>query len=458
MSYDHDTTIVALATPLMASGVAIIRISGSKVKTLCNKIFKGAKSPLEYPSKMCYGQMIDSTDPLQVLDQGYACYFPAPKTFTGEDILELHIHGNVVLAQLILKSIYYTGVLPAEPGEFTKRSFLNGKIDLVQAEAINDLINAQNEVAVKLANEQLNGRLSTAIDNIGEPLRVLLAELEAIIDFPEEDIDPDNVSKINNSVIQCKYEIEKLLATYHSGRVIREGFRILLCGPPNAGKSSLMNLMVGSHRAITSPKAGTTRDLIEERITLDGIPILLCDSAGITDTTCEIEQQGIELTFSRLSWADLIIVVVDSQDNITWDKLYSAIYQENREIWLIANKCELQKIQLPNISSLPYWWNKYFAISVKNNIGITELANAIIEVARENNSDIFAINDRQRLCLDTAKVALTRFIKNCSNANIYFEILAEDIRIALNALQDIVGRTYTEDILGRIFTKFCIGK
>jgi tRNA modification GTPase len=258
----EETTIAALATAPVPAGVAVIRVSGPRTRLALKALFKGKKDPLRHPRTLIFGEILDFKTSA-TLDKGLAVFMPGPWSFTGEDVGEFQFHGSPVLVQQVLRSLYAYGILPAAGGEFTKRAFLNGKLDLAQAEAIADVINAKGEEELRFAGEQLKGRLSQAVSAIGEPLRDVLAELEASIDFPEEDIEPERIDQIAARAEVARAKVSQLLSTYAFGALVKEGVRVLLCGQPNAGKSSLLNLILGKKRAIVSPISGTTRDLIE---------------------------------------------------------------------------------------------------------------------------------------------------------------------------------------------------
>jgi tRNA modification GTPase len=309
----EQTTIAALATAPLPAGVAVIRVSGPRTRLALHALFRGKKDPVKAPRTMVFGDVVDFKSGATI-DKGLAVFMPSPASFTGEDVAEFQFHGSPVLVQQILRSLYAYGILPASAGEFTKRAFLNGKLDLAQAEAIADVINAKGEEELRFAGEQLKGRLSQAVSGIGEPLRDALAELEASIDFPEEDIEPDRVEDIAARAEVARAKVSHLLSTYSFGALVKEGVRVLLCGAPNAGKSSLLNLILGKKRAIVSPISGTTRDLIEEEASLAGQKFVFCDSAGIRDTADEIEKIGVELAKERIPWADLVLLVVDASD------------------------------------------------------------------------------------------------------------------------------------------------
>lgn len=450
----NDDTIAAPATSLAPSGIAIVRVSGPNTSAVLQEIFRGT-DPTTKPREMVYGSFVDTVAD-STIDTGMAVFMPGPRSYTGEDTAELHLHGSPIIVSQLLNVIYkLDGVRAAEPGEFTKRAFLNGKLDLVQAEAVSDLISATSERALKLAQEQLEGRFSSAIEEIGEPLKDTLAELEASIDFPEEDIDPDSRAQLETAIATTTEKVEKLLASYKYGLVVREGFRVLLCGRPNVGKSSLLNALLGQNRAIVTDISGTTRDLIEEAASFNGYRFVFCDSAGITSTDDHVEKIGIELAKERIPWADLILLVADSTQDDDWREVYTVLGNSTAPVWLIANKADLEKLEPSSEVS------KTLALSAKTGDGVQELIAELTQevsqsLASSDHSQVVT-NERQRTSLEQAAAALKQ-TQTALKDNLPLEFVSAELRIALNHLEELVGSVSTEDILGRIFSKFCIGK
>ncbi|MCB0317857.1 MAG: tRNA uridine-5-carboxymethylaminomethyl(34) synthesis GTPase MnmE [Bdellovibrionales bacterium] len=457
-----ETTIAALATAPFPGGIAIIRVSGADAKNLAPQTFSSSESPIASPRKMIFGNIVDPIKH-EVIDQGLCVFMPAPNSYTGEDVVEYQMHGSLKLAEKLLTCLYSLGAEPAEPGEFTKRAFLNGKIDLAQAEAVNDLINASSEKASKVAADQLAGRFSSSIEEIGEPLRNALAELEAAIDFPDEDIKPDGMKQISEIFKSAKNKIEVLLDSYDYGLLLKEGLKVLLAGRPNAGKSSLLNKLLGAERAIVTEISGTTRDLIEESSLIEGYPFVFCDSAGLTNTTDKVEKIGIELAYNKLNWADLILFVIDASEmENLWLSTLTEIVSKKRKIWLIVNKIDLETKAIGRVYCDSSLCQRNFYISAKNGEGIESLKKALVEeistsIVSHSDSSGVITNTRHKACLMRAKEALTKAI-DASTTSMPAEIICAELQLALYSLEEIVGKTYTEDILGRIFSKFCIGK
>jgi len=413
----------------------------------------------------------------QVIDKRVAFFLPGPRSFTGEDMAEIQCHGNPLIIEAVLEELIRNGARLACPGEFTQRAFENGKIDLSQAEGISDLIHAESMRALKLANEQLAGRLSRAVADVGEPLRETLAQIEAYIDFPEEEIEPAAREVLARDLNVACEKINHLLGTYKAGVVAREGVRVLLCGRPNAGKSSLMNRLLGTNRAIVTDIAGTTRDVIEERMMLGGYSVILCDSAGITVTTDVVERIGVDLALERVRWADLICLVVDSVDSS--EKAVAGVQSvlasvrealgsaSETPIWLVLNKIDLQSDTDHELVQSLQWNGSIIRISTKDDVLINPLKNAFLNylnslsaggaIDSDAGTGVLLTNARHKKALEVALEHLHRALE-LFRTQAFIEIISEEIRLGLVALEEIVGRTYSDDILGRIFSKFCIGK
>ncbi len=459
----ESTTIAALATAPAPAGVAIVRVSGPRCRLVLKEVFRSNKDPIKSPRTLIFGDIVDFKSGASI-DTGLAAFMPAPRSFTGEDVAEFQFHGSPVLVQRVLRSLYAHGVLPAEAGEFTKRAFLNGKLDLAQAEAIADVVHAKSEEQLRFAGEQLRGRFSQSIEQIGEPLRDALAELEATIDFPEEDITPDAVDAITARIARARVKIARLITTYSFGSLVKDGVRVLLCGCPNSGKSSLLNLLLGKRRAIVSDISGTTRDLIEDEATLAGYKFIFCDSAGIRETSDQIEQIGVELAKERIPWADLILLVVDSSDpSESWQQTLRLFEGQMARVWMVINKIDLNPHAIERYALHSDVCQQHFFISAKTGDGIGSLIEALVEdiakqMPEKSEAGEIVTNERHRDCLRRAELALAASIDGLQGRGMPLSIVVADLKDSLAALDEIVGKTYTEDILGRIFSKFCIGK
>lgn len=462
ISVEDSLTIAALATAPTSSALAVIRVSGPESGRAIKALFRSKKDPVTTPRLIVYGEIIDY-ETKKSIDKSLCFYMPGPNSFTGEDTVEFQFHGSPLLIQKVLRSLYSFGITPAEPGEFTKRAFINGKLDLIQAEAISDLIHATSEKALQAAGEQLDGRLSDAIEEIGEPLRNILAEIEASIDFSDEDIAPQAISSLITSAQSAYQSIEKLLATYEYGSILRDGFRILLCGKPNVGKSSIFNTLVGRERAIVTEVSGTTRDLIEEEVTLGGYRFVFCDSAGVRETDDTVEKIGVALTRERMQWADLILLVADAtEDNSHWQEIKNEVSQSGKKIWMVVNKIDKNPSAIGNMYCDSTICEQNFYVSAKTKSGIEALKENFIQEVSQRllltaESNLIVTNERHRHCLMKTLKLLKNVLANSKN-QLPPEIISLDLRAALEALNEIIGKTYTEDILGRIFSRFCIGK
>lgn len=463
MNNSRDTTtIAALATAPVPAALAVVRVSGPLAKVSLRSIFKSKHDPATDPRRLVFGELIDFNTKA-IIDQALAVFMPGPHSFTGEDIAEYQFHGSPLLVEKVLRSLFAFGVSPAEPGEFTRRAFLNGKLDLAQAEAIGDLIAASSEASLKLASEQLRGRFSAALAAVGEPLRELLAEVEAGIDFPDEDIEVESANRLRHRIESVGQTIDGLMHTYHYGHKVKDGYRVLLCGRPNVGKSSLLNALVGRERAIVTEISGTTRDLIEEECFIGGYRFIFCDTAGITQTEDKVERIGVQLARERYEWADLALVVVDAAESGSeWEEIVAELRAKSKLIWMVVNKIDLNPGAIGSIMCDTTVCAKNFYISAKNKDGIDQLTDALVGEVRSalpaiNEANQIITNERHRSCLARAQASLSSAIDAIDESQ-PVEIIAGELRLALSALEEIVGRTYNEDILGRIFSKFCIGK
>jgi len=442
-----EDTIAAVSTPFGEGAIALIRVSGPVAISVAQAVFRGKREPAQMASRHQYfGSIYDAEGKL---DDVLLSIHRGPSSYTGEDVVEIACHGGLLVTRRILDLILKSGARSAEPGEFTQRAFLNGKMDLTQAEAVMDLISAQTDLAMRAAHEQLEGRLGKRIEAMREQLLGLLAHVEAYIDFPDEDIDPDTGEVLRKRIEAVQEELSALLATAARGRILREGVRTVIFGAPNVGKSSLLNVLLGYERAIVSATPGTTRDSIEEVINLRGIPLRLIDTAGIRDSSDEIEREGIERTLREVGRADLVLHVEDASR----PRSRETVAEPGKEL-LVLNKADLGE---------DAGWKGADAVRISclRSEGLTQLEDAIsakIFGGGATHRDwSVAINARHQACLQTALkyagAARTAFDEGLSP-----EFMAEELRAALDAVGEVVGRVDTEDLLGRIFSTFCIGK
>jgi len=444
-------TIAAISTALGEAAISVLRLSGPQALKVAGQVFRAPKSMDALIPRHAYLTHACDRDG-QILDQGLLLVFRAPASYTGEDVIEFHGHGGLLVTQKLLESLLAAGARSAEPGEFTQRAFLNGKMDLTQAEAVMDLIHAQSSLALKAAHEQLGGAIGKEAAALREELLPVLAHVEAYIDFPEEDISPDTGATLVAKMDLVLDRTRRLIDTSEQGRILRHGARTVICGEPNVGKSSLLNLLLGFERAIVSPTAGTTRDTIEEIIQVHGIPLRLVDTAGLRASSDDIERVGIERTQRELERADLILEVVDgSRASETAQRVPLPDEVQPRRI-LILNKADQ--------GTHPSWENG-IALSCLNNTGVESLRSAIQSVIMQAGTmqadHPIAINARHKVCFErimtqvqAARVAL---IDGAAP-----EYVALDLREALQSLGEVVGVVDVEQILDVIFSSFCIGK
>jgi len=439
-------TIAAIATPFGEGAIALIRLSGPDAVEIAGRFFRARRPLAEAPPRTAqWGRMVDATG--AVVDEVLATVFPAPASYTGETMVEITGHGGILVTRRLLGLLLEHGARLARGGEFTQRAFLNGKMDLTQAEAVMDLIRAQTDLALRAATEQLEGRLGERVRAIQDGLLDLLAHVEAFIDFPEEDIAPETGAALLARLDAARDGVERLLRTADQGRVLREGVRTVIYGEPNVGKSSLLNRLLGYERAIVSDRPGTTRDSIEEVINLRGIALRLVDTAGVRESQDEIEREGIARTLRHLERADLVLHLADASRPPP-----SPPPQPGH--LLLLNKVDL--------GEAPGWSGREAVrLSCREGTGLDALADAIFARVMGGGATAgdfaIAINARHLACLKSARETLEA-ARAGLEGGLSPEFVAVDLRAALDAVGDIVGRLDTEDLLGRIFSTFCLGK
>ena len=450
-------TIAAIATPLGEGGLAVIRISGTQALSVADQVFqpvgKSSLKPSAAPTHTIhYGHVLRDG---RRVDEVLVAVMRAPRTLTREDVVEITCHGGLLPAKLVLDAALASGARLAAPGEFTKRAFLNGRLDLAQAEAVIDLIHARTELALSAANEQLAGHLSRRIEGLRDDLVKTLAHVEAHIDFPDEDIAPHTKDELLIRLDRAVTFMDELLRTADEGQLLRRGIRAAIVGRPNVGKSSLLNLLLGHDRAIVSPIAGTTRDTIEETANIRGIPVVFVDTAGLREAGDVIEQEGIRRSRATLERAELILHVFDASEPLTPDdERYLAEFAGKKRL-LIRNK-----VDLPSKLELPGELTAVDVCCLSGN-GLEELKDAIKNLvwAGEIRAEMVQvmINSRHQDALNRGRTATRRAIE-ALRENLTLELAAMDLRIAMNAVGEIVGKTTTDDLLDSIFSQFCLGK
>lgn len=458
MIADCHQTIIAPATPPGEGGVGIIRLSGRLAEPALLRFFHPSRRPSTLASHRLYHGHVCSLAG-ELIDEVLAVVMRAPHSFTREDVAEIHCHGGPVVTKRVLDLFLGNGdVRLARPGEFTLRAFLNGRLDLTQAEAVIDVIRSRSEAACSVAMRQLDGRLSHAIHQFRSELADLLAFLEAHIDFPEEDIDLPGQRRLVADGRDVLNRMDLLLATFDEGRALREGLSVLILGRPNVGKSSLLNALLGEARAIVTDVPGTTRDTIEESLSLGGLPLRLIDTAGIRDTVDPVEAEGVRRAQSKVASADLILLVVDGSENIRDEDLLALKACKGSRLILVVSKRDLPAVPLPEpFASLPS-----VRLSAHTGEGLAELTQRIIALfstttSREGQESVLLSDRRHRDALLRARRALGHFCSE-AQATTSLEFLAIDLHEALQALGEITGETTPDDILDRIFSRFCIGK
>ena len=452
-----DDTIAAIATPLGEGGLAVIRLSGPQAFVVADRCFqpvgKSSQAATNAPTHtLQFGKIVRGG---KVIDEVLLAVLRAPRTFTREDTVEISCHGGILPAKLVLDAVLAHGARLAEPGEFTKRAFLNGRIDLAQAEAVADLIHSRTELALAAANEQLAGKLSQRINVLRDDLMLLLAHVEAHIDFPDEDIAPDTKVKMEARLANGIAFMDELLRTANEGQILRRGIRAAIIGRPNTGKSSLLNQLLGRDRAIVSPIAGTTRDTIEETANIRGLPVIFIDTAGLREARDEIEVEGIRRSRASLAQAELILHVLDAGEGLTVDdERLLAEFADKKRI-LVRNKADLPTQLILPAGAVAV------DVSCRSGQGIEALKDAIKALvwAGEIKAEMLqvTINARHQNALLRAREAAQQALAVFS-VNPQLELVAMELRIATDAIGEVVGKTSTEDLLDSIFSTFCIGK
>lgn len=445
-----DETIAALATPPGEGALAVIRISGARALAVADTIFRGGKKPSELEERRVVLGRIVSVEG-EVIDEVLLTVFRNPRSYTGEDLVEISGHGGSLVTSRVLAASLAAGARMARPGEFTERAFLNGKLDLTQAEAVMDLISAQTPRAASTAAGQLEGRLGEEINALRAELLEGVVHLEAFIDFPEEGIDPESGLILRKRMEKIADHLERLLATANEGRLLREGISLALCGAPNAGKSSLLNRLLGTERAIVSATPGTTRDTIEESASLGGYPFRVIDTAGLRETADPVEREGVVRARHAAEQADLRVHLVDAA---TLDGAIEPLFEDELLV--------LNKVDLLDRTLLPEACASSLTISCRTGEGLEELVTAILKKVTgrgegEAAPDGAAINARHQECLKRGASALTTAIALLESGEPP-ELVSVELRASLSAVGEIVGEAGTEEILGKIFSSFCIGK
>lgn len=456
----NTDTIAAIATFPGNAGINIIRVSGDNSLNIAEKIFKNKneKSHIKLkPRYLHYGHIVDKEG--KIIDEVLMSYMKGPNTYTREDIIEINCHGGIISAKKILEAVLGHECRLAERGEFTKRAFLNGRIDLTQAEAVIDIINSKTDSSHEISMNHLEGRLSKEINEIINKIMEILANIEVNIDFPEYDEDEitiNNVKELSENIIN---KIDRLIKTADTGKIFKEGIKTVILGKPNVGKSSLMNFLLNENRAIVTEVPGTTRDTIEEYVNIKGVPLRIVDTAGIRETEDKVEKIGVEKALQKVDEADLVIMLFDSSRELEDEDEKILDYIKNKKVIYIKNKLDLEtKLDLSNYEVIE---REAINISVLKNQGLDEIIDKISKMffeGRINVSDELIINNlRHKNLLIKARQSLEEVL-NSINQDMTIDFIEIDLKQAMESLGLIVGKTVSDDLMEKIFNEFCIGK
>lgn len=464
LPFPGSSTICAIATPPGEGAIGIIRLSGPEAIQVADRVFRnqpqGGLGSVETHT-LHHGRIVNPQTG-KVLDEVMVAVLRAPRTYTKEDTVEINTHGGPLVMQRILEVILRQGAQMATPGEFTKRAFLNGRIDLSQAEAVMDLIQAKTDDAHRMAMEQLEGRVDREIRGLRDQLTTTLATIEALIDFPEEDLGPDYRPGCIKQVYQCRDRIQALLSTAEQGRLLRDGLKTVIVGRPNVGKSSLLNLLLNSDRAIVSATPGTTRDLIEEHLNIDGLYLRIIDTAGLRSSNDAVEQEGVRRAKGAIERGDLILLVVDATEGLrsTEQELLSGGLSGKRVI-LVINKVDVAPENGEAIHKMMKGKLPSICLSATQGLGQDDLREALKKMGSSasgrEDEGLFIAHLRHKMALEEALRNLDQALEGLEKEQSE-EIIAIDLRGALDGLGEIIGSTTNEEVLNRIFQDFCIGK
>lgn len=454
MNIPHSDTIVALATPPGIGAIGVIRVSGAGAVSIVNTVFKGKDLSRQASHTIHFGRIMDGDS---VLDEVLVSLFIAPASYTREDVAEISTHGSAFIIQRIIGLLIRNGARAAKPGEFTMRAFLNGKFDLLQAEAVADLIASDSQASHRLAMQQMRGGFSTELKNLREQLIHFASMIELELDFAEEDVEFANRDELKALVYRISRAIHQLIRSFEQGNVLKNGVPVVIAGKPNVGKSTLLNTLLNEERAIVSELAGTTRDTIEDEMVIDGINFRFIDTAGIRNTVDIIEAKGVERTLEKISQSRLLIYLLDAtQSEEEINEQLQTIGSYNIPFVLVVNKADLLKgRRLPSLDGLTFNY-----ISAKEKEGIDELKTAIMQQSNLQQigaGDVVVSNIRHLEVLQKTDEALNRVLQHL-DSGVTSDFLAMDIKQALHYLGEITGEVTTDDLLENIFSKFCIGK
>ena len=456
----NDDTITAVSTPPGRGGIAVVRVSGDKALSLVRKVFRGSDLKKPESHRAYHGWIMYEAEPI---DEVVVTIFRAPRSYTGEDVVEIGCHGGVFVSQRIVEILVAQGARPARPGEFTERAFVRGRMDLCQAEAVADLIQARTEASRKVAAYQLEGGLSERVREMRDSLVRACSLLEVELDFSEEDVEFASRDELSGMMSAMREEMESILSSYDRGRICREGIRMVIVGRPNVGKSSILNALVERERAIVTETPGTTRDTVEDILDIRGILFVITDTAGIREVEDPVEKIGVQRARQALKAADIVLLVFDGSDVLTEedDALIHLIKGMDKNVIAVVNKIDLpRKIDIEDLKNR-LSGNSPLKVSALKREGFQELTNimetCILAEGIPHAGEIVLTRARHRDCMHRAEESI-RHAEQSLGKGMSQEFLAVDLRAALDALGEITGQTTADDILNRIFSEFCIGK
>ena len=450
-----DDTITAISTTLGVGAISIIRVSGKESINIVNQIFKGKDLSKVSSHTIHYGHIIDKD---QIIDEVLVTIMKAPKTFTTEDIVEINAHGGIITTNRILELLLKNGCRLAEPGEFTKRAFLNGRIDLVEAESIMDLISAKTENARKMALAGVDGKLSSLIHNLRDKIIKLLANIEVNIDYPEyEDIEEMTIEELDKSMHDIEKELQTILQNSKDGKIIKDGINTSIIGRPNVGKSSILNRLLNENKAIVTDIEGTTRDIVEGKIVIDGMLLNILDTAGIRDTENIVEQIGVQKSLELLENSDLVLVVLNNNELLSKQDYQILEKVRDKNHIIIINKKDLeQKIDLKELENYDY-----IMISALNDDGILLIKDKIRELfhlEKFENKDLTYLTNARAISIVEKALDSLEEVKNGIKQNMPIDIVEIDLKNLWNLLGKITGDTYQDELIDQLFSQFCLGK
>ncbi len=448
-----NDTIAAISTTLGVGAIAIIRVSGDKAIDIVNKIFKGKNLKKVESHTINYGYIVDNG---KEIDEVLVSVMKSPKTFTCEDVVEINTHGGIAITNKVLELLLTHGCRLAEPGEFTKRAFLNGRIDLIEAEGVMDLINSKTEKSRKLAINQVNGEVSKLIKNLRQQIIELLANIEVNIDYPEyEDIEIMTINKIKEKTQDIESKLKNILDKSKDSKLIKDGIKTIIIGSPNVGKSSILNRLLNENKAIVTDIAGTTRDIVEGTISIDGIILNIIDTAGIRKTDDLVEKIGVKKSLDLIEEADLILYVLNNNQIITKDELLVLDKIKNKNNIVIVNKIDLDNKLDKSIL------DNYIELSVKNDIGIDKLRNKIKEMFNLDmidKGDFTYLSSARSISLVRSALNSLESVNDGIKNNMPIDMVEIDLKQVWSILGEIIGETYSDELIDQLFSQFCLGK